>query len=432
MSFVCGDISPDGPPPPDAARGEGTRDPFEAARACFPTLRRRFGGRRLVYLDTAATALRPQPVIDAEARFSRDVGASAHRGLHPLAAEATAVYEGCRERVARWLGAASADAVVITRNATAALNLVARGLEPRLRFGDEVLLTEMEHHSNLVPWLELARRVGGVRIKVLPVLADGTLDLAQLRPLLGPRTRVVALTQVSNVLGTVNPVAEVAEAAHRVGALVVVDAAQAAGHVPVSLRELGADLVAVSAHKCYGPMGLGFLAGRPEALERLDPLESGGQMIDQVRLDGVDYAPVPRRFEAGTANVAAAAAFPPALDLLDELGQAQVRRHEVELVGRLREALAAMPDVTPLGPADPTRRGGLVSFHDPRVHPHDMATILGEMGVAVRAGHHCAQPLHRRLGVAATVRASFGVYSTADDVDALLEGIAACRKVMAS
>lgn len=409
--------------PPTAARDGLLRERF-------PALRREVAGHPLVYLDSAATAQKPEAVIAAEARYYRESNANVHRGLHTLAEEATAAYEACRARVAAWVGAARPADVVITRNATAALNLAARGWEQFLQPGDEVLLTEMEHHANLVPWLMLARR-RAVTVRYLPLTPDGRLDLDQLPALLGPRTKIVALTAVSNVLGTINPVAEIADAARRRGALVVVDAAQAVGHLPVDFAALGADLLAFSAHKVYGPMGLGFLVGRAEVLARLEPVEGGGEMIERVEWDAVTWADVPLRFEAGTPNVAAAAAFPPALDLLDELGVDRVRRHERDLTGYAWERLAGVPGLRLFGPTDPDRRGGLVSFHDPRVHPHDMATLLDQRGIAVRAGHHCAQPLHRRLGVVATTRASFGLYSSHDEVDALIDGIAFARSVFA-
>ncbi len=396
------------------------------ARERFPILQRPVGGRPLVYLDSAATAQKPEAVIEAEAAYYRRSNANAHRGIHALAEEATAAYEECRRRVASWLGAAAPEMVVITRNATAALNLAARGWEHQLRAGDEVLLTEMEHHANLVPWLMLAAR-RRVTLRYVPITDGGELDLAALPRLLTARTRVVALTHVSNVLGTINPVAEVAAAARATGALVVVDAAQSVGHLPVDFAGLGADLLAFSAHKTYGPMGLGFLIGRPEVLAELEPLEGGGEMIDRVEWDRVTFAEPPLKFEAGTPNVAAAAAFPPAIDLLRELGVERVRAHERDLAAYAWERLGEVPDLVRFGPADPERRGGLISFHDPRVHPHDLAALLDQRGVAVRAGHHCAQPLHRRLGVVATTRASFGVYTRRSDIDALIEGIGYAR-----
>ncbi len=393
----------------------------------FPALRRTIGGRPLVYLDSAATTQRPAAVIAAEARFHREHNANVHRGMHTLAAEATDLYEGCRKRVARFLGVRRPEQVVITSGTTAALNLAARGLAPSLRPGDEILLTVMEHHANLVPWQMVAREHGLV-LRHLPLTGDGELDLARLPDLLTGRTRVVALTHVSNVLGTVNPVAEIAAAAHRVGALVVVDAAQSVGHFPLTFGELGADLLAFSAHKCYGPFGLGFLVGSEEALTRLEPAWGGGEMIETVTLESATWTEIPWRFEAGTPNVAAAAAFPAALDLLDEVTLEQVRTHEVAVTGYALEKLAAL-GLTLYGPCDPERRGGLVAFHDPAVHPHDMAQLLDARGVAVRAGHHCAQPLHRLLGVPATTRASFAVHTTHDEIDALVDAIGYARGV---
>ena len=317
---------------------------------------------------------------------------------------------------------------VITRGTTSALNIVARGLANKLRPGDEILVTGMEHHANLVPWIRLAESEGLV-LRHLPVTDGGLLDLERLGYLLTSRTKVVALTHVSNVLGTINPVADIAAEAHRRGALVVVDAAQSVGHLPFSLDELGADLLAFSAHKVYGPMGLGFLVGKTEILEELDPLESGGEMIETVTMDGATWADIPHRLEAGTPNVGAAAAFTHALDLIDEVTLERLRTHEISLTGYAWDKLAALGGLTLYGPADPAARGGLISFHDPSVHPHDMAQLLDSRGVAVRAGHHCAQPLHKRLGVVATTRASFAMYNSHDDIDALVDAITYARSV---
>jgi cysteine desulfurase/selenocysteine lyase len=396
----------------------------------FPVLRRNVGGRPLVYLDNGATTQKPEAVIAAEARYYRENNANVHRGMHTLASEATDLYEGCRSRVARFLGVGRSEQVVITRGTTSALNMVARGLAHRLRPGDEILVTEMEHHANLVPWIRVAKNEGLI-LRYLPVTDGGLLDLDRLGELLTSRTRVVALTHVSNVLGTINPVAEIAAAAHRRGALVVVDAAQSVGHLPVSLDALGADLLAFSAHKAFGPMGLGFLAGKPEVLEDLDPLESGGEMIETVTMDNATWAEVPFRLEAGTPNVGAAAGFTPALDLIDEITLERLRTHEMSLTGYAWDRLSALGGLKLFGPADPSVRGGLVSFHDPTVHAHDMAQLLDSRGVAVRAGHHCAQPLHKRLGVAATTRASFAMYNSHDDIDALVDAISYARSVFA-
>jgi len=399
-------------------------------RERFPLLARTVNGKPLVYLDSAATTQKPEAVLRALDDYYRTSNANVHRGLHTLADQATQAYEGCRARVARFVDAPGPSSVVITRNATAALNLAAHGLAHRFAPGDEVLLTPMEHHANLVPWFLQAKRTG-LTVRHLPLTEGGTLDLAALPGLLGPRTRVVSLTLVSNVLGTLNPVAEIAEAAHRAGALVVVDAAQAVGHLPVSFLDLGADLLAFSAHKTYGPMGLGFLVGRPEILAEMQPLEGGGEMIDEVTLDSASFAPPPLRFEAGTPNVAAAAAFPPALDLLESLGMARVRDHEIELTGYLLERLAGVPDLVLFGPTDPRLRGGLAAFHDPLVHPHDLAAFLDAEGIAIRTGHHCAQPLHRLLGVPGTARASLALYSNRADVDALIDALVTARSFFA-
>jgi len=400
-----------------------------SVRKQFPLLGREVNGRPLVYLDSAATSQKPVSVIEAEADFYRTSNANVHRGLHTLGDEATRLYEGCRHRVARWLDVA-ADQVTIQRSATSALNLVARGWEQKLAPGAAILVTEMEHHANFVPWQMLAQR-RGLELRVLPVTDTGELDLPRLDDLLDEKVGVVAITHVSNVLGTVNPVAEITAQARSLGALTVVDAAQSVGHRPLTFAELDADLMVFSAHKCYGPMGLGFLVGRSEVLAELEPLEGGGEMIEWVRTEGTTWADVPHRFEAGTPNVAAAAAFPAAVELLDEVGLETVRAHEQEITAYALDQLAGIDQLVIYGPRDAARRGGLVSFHDSQVHPHDMSTILDQLGIAVRAGHHCAQPLHRRLGVVATSRASFGIYTLKDEIDALVDGILEARKVFA-
>ncbi len=398
-----------------------------AVAARFAILRRQVHGRRLVYLDNAATTQKPDTVLAALDRYYTHSNANVHRGVHTLAEEATALYEGCRTRVARFVNAPSARGVVIVRSATEALNLVARGWEHHLAAGDEILLTEMEHHSNLVPWIMLARR-RGVVLRHLSVRDDGELDLDALPASLTRRTRLVALTHASNVLGTINPVAEIAAAAHAVGAVVVVDAAQSVPHMPINFGALGADFLAFSAHKAYGPTGVGFLVAAPELLEHMEPVQGGGEMIREVHLDRATWNDVPHRFEAGTPNIADAAAFPAALDLLEELGMEAVREHEVALTGHALERLEALGWLEVHGPNDPHRRSGLVSFYDPDLHPHDLAQILDSEGIAVRAGHHCAQPLMRRLGVPATARASFGIYNDHADVDALVDALIAARR----
>ena len=408
------------------AAGRPALDPRAVAKR-FPILARQVNGHRLVYLDNAATAQKPDTVIAALVRYYSHTNANVHRGVHTLAEEATAAYEGCRERVARFVNAPDPRGVVILRNATEAINLVARSWGATLAAGDEVLLSEMEHHSNLVPWIMLARE-RGVVLRHVPIDDSGELDMAAFARLLTPRTKIVALTAMSNVLGTITPVAEIAAAAHRVGAVVAIDGAQSVPHMPVDFSALGIDFLAFSAHKAYGPTGVGFLVGKLDLLDRMEPVLGGGEMIREVRLDWASWNDVPHRFEAGTPNIADAAAFPAALDLLEELGMDAVRAHEEELVGYALERLAALGWLQLHGPLDPTRRSGLVSFFDPEVHPHDLAQILDTRGIAVRAGHHCAQPLMRRLGVPATARASFGVYTDRDDVDALVDGLREARR----
>lgn len=403
--------------------------PGWAIRDQFPVLERSIHGRPLTYLDTAATSLKPTTVIDAQAAHYRHHDGAAHRGLHTLADEATEAYEQARARVARWIGAPALEGVVFTRSTTAAFNLLARGVEPQLDAGDEILLTEMEHHANLVPWIQLSQRTGAV-LRHIPITATDELHLDALGELLSHRTKIVSLMHVSNVLGTINPVAEIAEAAHRVGAKVFVDAAQSVGHLPVDVAALGVDALAFSAHKIYGPAGLGVLVATPNLLGSLAPLEGGGHMISEVELDRVRWAPVPERFEAGTANVPAAVGLAAALDLLEQTGQASIQAHEQLVAHYAWQRLRDLGGLRLLGPGDTLDRGSLLAFHDAQVHPHDMATLLDQRGVAVRAGHHCAQPLHRKLGLTATTRASFGVYSTFDDVDALVEAIRFARSVL--
>ncbi len=401
-------------------------DPHRVA-AGFPILDREIHGHRLVYLDNAATTQKPAAVLAALERYYTHSNANVHRGVHTLAEEATSLYEACRERVARFVNAPDPRGVVIQRGTTEAINLFARSWSARLGPGDEVLLTEMEHHSNLVPWIMLARE-HGFSLRHVPVTDSGELDMAAFGRLLSPRTRVVAVTHMSNVLGTINPVAEIADAAHAVGAVVLVDGAQSVPHLPVDFAALGADVLAFSGHKAYGPTGVGFLVGRMEILDEMEPVQGGGEMIREVHLDHATWNDVPHRFEAGTPHIAGAAAFPAALDLLETLGMDAVRAHEEELTGYALDRLASLGWLELHGPLDPSRRGGLVSFVDPMIHPHDLSTILDTRAVAIRAGHHCCQPLMRRLRTVATSRASFGIYNGSDDVDALVEGLHEARR----
>lgn len=404
-------------------------------RADFPILTRTVrGDRPLVYLDSGATSHKPRQVLDAERHFYEHLNAAVHRGAHQLSEEGTDAYEAARHTVARFIGARN-DEIVFTRNATEAINLVAyafsngaagggggMGERFRLRPGDEVLVTEMEHHANLVPWQEVCRRTGAT-LRWVPVTPQGRLDLTSLDGLLTERTKVFAFTHASNVLGTVNPVRELADRAHAVGALAVLDACQSVPHLPVAVTELGVDLVAFSGHKMLGPLGVGVLWGRAEILDEMPVFLTGGSMIEMVTMEGSTYAPAPQKFEAGVPVAAQAVGLAAACDYLTALGMDRVHAHELMLVRRLLEGLAQRPWVRVIGPTDLTDRGSVVAFDVDGVHPHDVGQVLDDQGIAVRVGHHCAWPLHRALGVAATTRASFAAYTTAAEVDTLLEAL---------
>ena len=401
----------------------------ERIRADFPILQRQVNGRPLIYLDNAATTQKPRQVIDALVDFYTTTNANVHRGVHTLSVESTDLYEAARERIGRFVGARSPEELVFVRNTTEALNLVAVCWgRARLKPGDEVLATSLEHHSNLVPWQRVAQETGA-RIRLIHLTADGTVDMQDFRQLLGPRTRVVAVAHASNVLGTITDLAEVSELAHRVGAIVVADGAQSVPHVATDVYSLGVDFLAFSGHKMLGPTGIGGLWGRRELLEEMPPFLGGGGMIREVFEDRSTWAPLPEKFDAGTPNVADSIALAAAVDYLEQLGMSGVRAHEVDLAGYALERLSAIPDISVYGPRDPTTRTGVVSFNLEGVHPHDAGTVLDEAGIAVRAGHHCCQPLHRLLDVAATLRASFYIYNTRDDVDALVDALTTARKL---
>jgi cysteine desulfurase / selenocysteine lyase len=394
----------------------------ERIRADFPLLRRTVNGKPLVYLNSAATSQKPEAVIDAITDFYRNHNANVHRGVDALSEEATELFEGARARLAGFVGAPEPSCIVFNRGTTESINLVAHGWGRKvLREGDEVLITQMEHHSNLIPWL-LATQATGSRLRYIPIREDGTLDLSSLDSLLTERTKIVSVTGMSNVLGTIPPVRKLAEAAHAVGAVLCVDGAQLVCHTPVDVVDLGVDFLTISGHKMLGPTASGGLYARRELLEEMDPFLGGGEMIREVYWDRATWAEVPWKFEAGTMNVAQEVGLAAAIDYLEALGMQAVRRHEEELAAyamdRLGEAGAKV-----FGPADPAIHSGAVSFWYKDIHPHDLATVLDQEGVAVRAGHHCAQPLMRLLGVPATVRASFYVYNRPDEVDALIEGL---------
>ncbi|HEX5428367.1 MAG TPA: cysteine desulfurase [Pedococcus sp.] len=402
-------------------------------RAGFPILSRTVrDGKPLVYLDSGATSQRYAGALDAERAFSEQVNAAVHRGAHQLSEEATDAYEGARATVARFVGGAD-DEVVFTKNATESLNLVAyafsnsvagQAKDPRLTLGegDEVLVTEMEHHANLVPWQEVARRTGAT-LRWVGVTDEGRLDLSSLEGLLSERTKVFAFTHVSNVLGTINPVRELVDAAGAVGAVTVLDACQSAPHLALDVADLGVDFAAFSGHKMFGPTGIGVLWGRGELLEAMPPFLTGGSMIETVHMDHSTYAPPPQRFEAGSPNSAQAVGLAAAIDYLGEIGMDRVAAHEHALTERLLAGLAERPWVRVVGPATPLDRVGAVAFDVAGVHSHDVGQVVDDQGVAVRVGHHCAWPLHRRMGVTATTRASLAAYTTPDEVDTFLEAL---------
>jgi cysteine desulfurase/selenocysteine lyase len=405
------------------------RGMFDVAsiREDFPVLQRQVHGKPLVYLDNAATTQKPRAVIEALVHFYEHHNANIHRAIHALGEEATSAYEDTRASVARFINAPQPECIVFTRNATEAINLVAYAWgRQNIGPGDEIVLTEMEHHSNLVPWQRLAQETGAT-VKYIGVSDDGTLVLNDLGSFIGERVKLVAVTHVSNALGTINPVQEIVEAAHRRGAVTVVDGAQSVPHMPVDVQALDCDFYAFSAHKMLGPTGVGVLYGRYDLLDAMQPFLSGGEMIRRVRLDSTNWNDVPWKFEAGTPNIADVIAFSAALDYLTALGMDNVRAHEEELTGYALRRLRQREELTIYGPLDASRRGGVVSFNYPDIHPHDVGTILDREGVAIRAGHHCAQPLMNRFGVAGTVRASFYIYNTMEEVDALLQGIEKVR-----
>lgn len=409
-----------------------------AIRADFPLLAQSVNGHELAYLDSGATSQKPQSVIDAEVGYLTRTNSAVHRGAHTLAAESTDLFEDARATVADFVGAGEGE-LVWTAGATAGVNLIAYSLGNAslgrggasaapyaLRPGDEIVVTEAEHHANLIPWQELAARTGAV-LRHIPVLDDGQLDLDAAAVLVGERTRVLAFTHVSNVLGIVNPVDELVALARSVGALTVMDACQSAPHLPLDLPALGVDVAVFSGHKMLGPYGIGALYGRRELLDALPPFLTGGSMITTVTLDHAEYLPSPQRFEAGTQPVSQAIALAEAVRYLQGLGMDAVHSHEVVLEKRMRDGLGSIPGIRLLGDTDAAPRVGLAAFAVDGVHAHDAGQFLDAQGIAVRVGHHCAQPLHRRFGLTATVRASAAVYTTEDEIDRLITAVADIR-----
>lgn len=394
---------------------------LDVIRKDFPILERVMeGGYPLVYLDSANTSQKPQVVIDAMVDHLERHNANIARAMHQLGAESTAAFEDARDKVAAFLNAPSRDEVIFTKNASEALNLVARTFP--LGPGDRVVITEMEHHSNIVPW-QLATERSGAELRWFGITDEGELDLSNIDELLVPGTKVVALTWVSNMLGTINPVAEIARRAHEIGAVVVLDASQAAPQLPVDVQAVDADFVAFTGHKVTGPTGIGVLWGKAEHLNALPPFLGGGEMIATVTMEKSTWAPIPSKFEAGTPPIVEAVGLGAALQYISHVGLGAIHAHEQAITGYLLEGLASVGGVKVLGPLDPTKRGGAVAFELAGVHPHDVAQLLDSRGIAVRAGHHCAKPAHKRFGVQASTRASSYLYTTPAEIDALIDGL---------
>ncbi len=412
----------------------------EAVRKDFPILSREVHGVPLVYLDSANTSQKPRVVIEALSDFYERHNANVARAVHTLGSEATNAFEDARDKVAAFIHAPSRDEVIFTKNSSEALNLVAYSISNatttpgaarfRIGPGDEIVVTEMEHHSNLVPWQLLAQRTGAT-FRWLPIDDEGRLVESAIDEVINSRTRIVAFVHQSNALGTINPVARIAERARSVGALTVLDASQSAPHLPLDVQALGVDFVAFTGHKLYGPTGVGVLWGRYELLAELPPFLGGGEMIETVDMTGTTFAAPPHRFEAGTPMIAEAVGLGVAIDYVSALGMDNVQAHEHELVGYALDALSRVPQLQIIGPAEPVDRGATIAFTVPYAHPHDVAQLLDEAGIAVRAGHHCARPVCVRFGIPATTRASFGVYTTTDEIDALVHGMQRVREMFA-
>jgi cysteine desulfurase/selenocysteine lyase len=402
---------------------------IKKVRADFPILQTQVrDGVPLIYLDSAASSQKPRQVIEAMDRYYRQENANVHRGIHALSDAATFAYEGARVKVAHFLSAPDSHAIIYVRNATEAINLVAATWgRTNIGAGDEILLTEMEHHANIVPWQMLAAERGAT-IRWLPVNEDGTLDLSHLDSLLTEKTKLFAFTAMSNVFGTVTPARELVEAAHRVGAIALIDAAQSVPHLPVDVQALDADFLAFSAHKMLGPTGIGVLYGRPELLEAMPPYMGGGDMIRRVTFEGFVPNELPYKFEAGTPPIAEAVGLGAAIDYLSELGMENVHRHEQAVTSYALEALSEVEGLRLLGPPA-AQKGGVAAFTLAGLHPHDIAQLLDEQGIAIRAGHHCAMPLHHKFNLPATARASFYLYTTTEEVDALVASLKRAKKV---
>lgn len=401
-------------------KGKFTKMDVYAIRDDFPLLAQEVNGFPLVYLDSAATAQKPTQVIEAIDQYYRLNNANVHRGVHTIGTRATEQYESARDRVKQFIHAKHREEIIFTRGTTAAINLVASSYgSQHLKKGDEIVITQMEHHSNLIPWQQLSKRTGA-RLKYIPLESDGTISLAEVEKTVTPATKIVAITQVSNVLGTINPIKEIAEITHRHDAILLVDGAQGVPHLQVDVQELDCDFYAFSGHKMCGPTGIGVLYGKKALLEQIEPVEFGGEMIDFVDLYDSTWKELPWKFEGGTPIIAGAIGLAAAIDYLEEIGLDQIASHEKELVNYAIEQLKTIDGIEIYGPAE---RAGIITFNLADVHPHDTATVLDTLGIAVRAGHHCAQPLMKWLDVTATVRASIYLYNTEQDVDRFVAGL---------
>lgn len=399
----------------------------ERIKADFPILSQMIGDHHLVYLDNAATTQKPRTVINSLLEYYRKNNANIHRGLHTLAERATEAYEATRKHVASFIGGVDPDEVIFTRGTTESINMVTYCWgEANIKEGDEIVITEMEHHANLVPWIKLAEKKGAV-LKRIPITFCGHIDLSNLDEIITPRTRLVAVTHMSNVLGTITPMEEIVTRAHQVGAIVLADGAQAAPHMAVNVKDLGVDFYAFSAHKMLGPTGVGVLWGKRDILESMPPFNMGGEMINEVHFDRVTWAELPHKFEAGTPDIANVVAFNAALSYLEEIGMDRIREHELNLTRYAIERLSTIEGLEIQGPIEAEQRGGAISFTDADIHPHDISTFLDSKGIAIRAGHHCAQPLLRTLGKVATARASLYIYNDEADVDALTKALIEMR-----
>ncbi|WP_303984903.1 cysteine desulfurase [Niallia circulans] len=392
-------------------------------RSYFPILNQEVNGHPLVYLDSAATSQKPVQVIETIENYYREYNSNVHRGVHTLGTRATDAYEGAREKVRKFISASSIEEIIFTRGTTTALNTVAQSYAmENVKEGDEIVITPMEHHSNIIPWQQVAKKTGAT-LKYLPMQADGTIALGDVENTITPATKVVSIAYVSNVLGVINPIKEIAAIAHKNGAVLVVDAAQGAPHVKIDVQDLDCDFLGFSGHKMCGPTGIGVLYGKKQLLENMEPIEFGGEMIDFVGLYESTWKELPWKFEAGTPIIAGAIGLGAAIDFLEEIGLGNITEHEHKLAAYAMEKMSSINGLTIYGPQNANNRAGVITFNIEDVHPHDVATVLDAEGIAVRAGHHCAQPLMKWLNVSATARASFYLYNSEEDVDKLVEGI---------